>query len=580
MTRPGTLFISLLLVVAAAWLLLLGLPGRRDRHAEFGLPALLHSRSAASLLGIGSPGNGDPELLARAARAAVSLESALVQFAFDAPSAGHLARTAARLLEPTLVVPESDPPAVSRGLGLRPVAALGEHGRELLRLSERNLDRWPEAARRELSVLIETQNGISRLLLEQSAARGGEAARRAAADRVIDRIRSGRLRDKTEGGTDLELAALCDGFERRVLLESWITLSDRLDRFLPILQRELTPAVVRAMKPLPEGGGVPRDLLVLARIEAGLLLIGGVHTTVLPQNGAALTIDLGGDDRWVGGVSIAGAAFLEPLTRVCIDLSGNDRYEGRGGQLAACTAGLSMLLDLQGDDTYESDGPEFGAALFGAAVLIDRGGRDSYRCRVAGLGFGLCGVGLLFDAGEDDRYQTECAGLGCGLGGGAGVLVDHWGDDLYLALGQETGEPGGTSGGAVLGAGYPLSPGQLAGSGLLLDRRGSDVYRAGNGCLGSAEGGGLGCALDGGGDDLYSSGDDSLGSGKEGGFGYFRDLDGDDEYLSRNRTLGFGAAGVGLFIDDLGHDRFLCLPPSQGVGIRGGAGLHADLGGH
>ena len=157
--------------------------------------------------------------------------------------------------------------------------------------------------------------------------------------------------------------------------------------------------------------------------------------------------------------------------------------------------------------------------------------------------------------------------------------MDHWGDDLYLALNSGELDSGDHSGSSVLGAGFSLLPGLPAGLGLLLDRRGADVYRAGSRSLGSATGNGLGCLLDGGGDDLYSAGDESLGSGTDGGFGYLRDLGGDDEYLSRSRSQGFGAAAIGLFIDDDGQDRFLCLVPSQGVGARGGAGLHADMGG-
>ena len=370
MTRPGTLFILLSLLAGSTWLLLLGLPGRRDQHGEFGLPGLLRARSAASFLRARSPSSGDPDLLAQAVRASGRLEEGLVQLSFDYPSAGYLARSSARLLRPALAVPKRIPLEPSEPLALWPVKSLGQRGHELLRLSKQNLELWPESAQRTLAGLVEAQNGISRLLWQQIQSRGGPSAQLRAADRLLDQLQRGSL---PPDPADPELVAVLAGFDREAVLELLIDLADRVDELVSMLQRELTAKVLRSMETLPEGSGIPRDLLVLAQTEAGLVIVGGVHTTILPQNGVALTIDLGGDDRWAGGVSISGATFPEPLTRVCVDMHGNDRYQGRGGQLGGCAQGLSVLVDLEGDDTYESDGLEFGAALFGAALLIDRG---------------------------------------------------------------------------------------------------------------------------------------------------------------------------------------------------------------
>lgn len=461
-------------------------------------------------------------------------------------------------------------------LPLRAIELPDELAFQLLEVSAENLDRMSVPFRSALTELVGSIDRVA-LMLGPPGGAGrfgdGELQRaRELARRALD----GSLGDGPLSAEQVELIERCEPRRIQAALHDLVGCVDRL---LPVLESARVAPFVRELRPLPDGAGIPRNLVLVTECLAGLVLVGGPGTTVLPLDGVALAIDLGGDDRWSGGVSIGGVSRPEPAARVLLDLAGRDLYAGVGFQIGSACLGAALLVDLSGDDRYESKEFEFGAACLGGAVLIDLGGQDRYRCDRAGLGFGMAGLGLLFDSGQDDRYQCSDAALGCATLGGVGLLVDHWGDDLYLAFRPRGGQSEVGSPGPVMGASFPATPGRVGGVGVLLDRRGSDVYRADGAALGSVNGVGVGCLLDGEGDDLYTAGDFGLGAAGPGGLAVFRDLAGDDEYLSRRFSLGFGRAGIGLFIDDQGTDRSLGLSPSKGRGERGGTGLFADVAG-
>ena len=565
MNRSLALKLTLVLLAAAIVLILVGMPKRSMHPWPVGPAEVFKTRSVATFL----RGTELPSLV----RVGEALEQRLIELMRVRPSVGYLARSVAKVLEPEVTVRPADRAAVSE-LPLRAIEGLGERGEELLRGSSRNVALLPARARESLAALVTAQNAIHRHLLEQRNFLGGDAVVGPALKRLQETM---RRKSDASNSTEPDSGKVLERFDRRDSLRQLISLADQIDQLLPVLRKELTPRAVSRLESLQGGDGIPRNLAVAARIEAGILLIGGPGTTIIPLDGVALALDLAGDDRWCGGYSLAGIETVEPLVRLCVDLAGDDKYRGQSAQLGGCVFGLSVLVDVAGEDQYESNLLEFGAAVLGCGMLIDLDGNDSYRCDMAGLGFGLTGMGVLFDAGGDDRYESMLASLGSGAAGGAGILVEHWGDDLYLALGpKKAADPAGVETFA-LGAGWSPAPGLPAGVGLVLERRGSDIYRVGGSSLGSARGAGSGCMLDAAGDDLYSAGSYSLGAGVDAGLGLMRDLSGDDEYLSSGHSQGYGGAGVGLLIDDAGEDRFLCRTPSHGTGRDGGSGVYADL---
>ena len=255
--------------------------------------------------------------------------------------------------------------------------------------------------------------------------------------------------------------------------------------------------------------------------------------------GAAGIRDLAGDDVYRGGTLTEGAAFwgvalLEDAGE------GRDVYDGE--ELAQAVAGVqavAVLHDGGGADVYQVGGvyahhplqPDFTRSLGqgfatgirpyaggGAALLLDEGGNDLYRAEIYGQGVAYWkALGVLVDRGGNDRYLTTQYGQGAGIHLAAGILVDEAGRDVHLSRF-----------GPALGEGHDLS------FGLLLDRQGDDLYRVSGG----------------------------LGVGLTNSVGIFMDLRGNDAYQVVE-PLGLGDAnvaremgGIGIFLDLSGRDRY------------------------
>ena len=105
-----------------------------------------------------------------------------------------------------------------------------------------------------------------------------------------------------------------------------------------------------------------------------------------------------------------------------VDLGGNDEYYGG---VAASTSGrpIGLLLDMGGDDRYESDSPAQGAGMAGVGILIDADGNDYYEGKRYAQGAGQFGLGLCVDLSGNDHYFNEESGQGCGYFG-IGLLFD------------------------------------------------------------------------------------------------------------------------------------------------------------
>lgn len=557
---PGPLLEQLYGVQPLADLLRRGDAARGNRRAS--------DPAAPALLGVAGEDR---------AAGADELEYALASLAKTRSAPAAVARAAGGVLcgapLPELAAGDSPPPL----LRARPILGLGAQAAAVEAASAANLAALPPELRRALDALAAA--------VIRAAEGADTAARTVAAGRSRESVRelllaAARREPASPVVSGADALACARAFDRRGALALAVGVAECLEAVRPELERAAHDPVVARLPALPAGDGVPNGLLFASASPAGLILIGGAGSTVLPLSGVALAIDLSGDDRWHGAAELGTASAAEPLipaVRVLVDVAGSDRYAGSGASIGAAVLGISLAWDFAGDDHYVAEEVEFGASVLGVGLLLDDAGRDHYECGACGLGFAWGGLAALGDGGGDDRYVCERSGIAAATAGGAAVVLDRAGFDLYFATGTPGTaglDPGGPALGC-LGAAWSEGSAMPGGAAILLDVAGDDVYRAHSLALGVAAGAALGCFVDVAGDDLYSAGDRALGAAERGGFALFRDLDGDDDYLSRARSQGFGGAALGVFVDDGGSDSTAALIESRGVGADGGHGIYA-----
>ena len=283
-----------------------------------------------------------------------------------------------------------------------------------------------------------------------------------------------------------------------------------------------------------------RDLDIQVATPVGLVLIGGTggNTYRIPDGGAFLVVDLGGDDRCSGPL---GASRPTCPVGAALDLGGADTYEANDAALGAGVTGIGVLLDAAGDDDYSAATLAAGAGHFGLGALIDIAGDDRYAVSYSGQGAGFFGIGLLLDLAGDDRYTIWSDGQGFGGVGGVGVLADREGNDEYVAV----ADPGVT--------GRPSYHTELGVA--VSNAQGCAMGRRGDGADGHSWAGGLGALLDASGDDRYAAGNWAQGCGYWFGTGVVWDGAGDDEYRANGWASASGAHFcIGAVIDEAGDD--------------------------
>jgi plastocyanin len=269
-----------------------------------------------------------------------------------------------------------------------------------------------------------------------------------------------------------------------------------------------------------------------------------------------LSVDQGGNDTYYNsaggnpldlrrGPARSGAPQKAP-SRGCV----NPAYDLGDGQ---CTLSAALLVDVAGDDTYgRFDPPDPKADGFCTDDPL------VHRVLTAGAGFG--GAGILLDESGNDIYLGKAITQGAGHVGGVGILRDGAGDDVYHAMRMSKGFAT-VFGVGILGDGAgndrydyymprpldPNAPYKTPGSGGGLTTTGLCDNQArwdeGSGLLG-----GVGLLVDDGGEDIYQAAapvDHLLGT---------------EEPLRRTGSLGFGDGGLGLMFDRSGLDRYTGIP--------------------
>ena len=286
---------------------------------------------------------------------------------------------------------------------------------------------------------------------------------------------------------------------------------------------------------------------------------------------AALIIDPGGDDVYERAPARGGAVS------VIVDLGGNDEYRGSDVALR----GLSAIVDFSGNDRYAMQGPGLAAAIAGAALIIDFSGNDSYEAKFFAQGAGAFGIGALIEFGGHDRYRMEAWGQGLGLAQGVGLMWDRSGDDHYTVGGVADvfNRGGGLSGAQGAAFGYR---GRLGGgAGILRDDDGDDLYEAQMFAQGLGYYYGLGLLWDRGGNDRYQAVRYAQGNGVHQAVGILRDEAGEDRYaiaVGWGQAMGLDVA-LGVLVDASGDDAYQAQAGAQGAATANGFGLLVDASG-
>lgn len=329
-------------------------------------------------------------------------------------------------------------------------------------------------------------------------------------------------------------------------------------------------------------GGKQGPILYESLMPVGRVIVGGTGPNVYTED-AALILDLGGDDLYLNN---AGGTRPGMPVSLVIDWGGNDRYLGRENfSQGAGVLGGGFLIDLGGDDTFISlDGGQ-GAGFWGVGVLYHGGGNGVFSAGRFSQGTGQMGIGLLVNRKGDDRYLCSYGGQGLGLFGGAGILIDEAGNDLYRLGGLEPDLRDPAKATQSFGQGFGLGGraekdknGVPGGIGMLIDGAGDDTYIADYFAQGASYYYGLGILDDRAGDDQYLSGRYSQGAGIHSSVGVLIDRRGNDfYYASFGVAQGMGHDyGVGYFEDDGGDNRYQGGILVQGAATSGGLGILID----
>jgi len=320
-------------------------------------------------------------------------------------------------------------------------------------------------------------------------------------------------------------------------------------------------------------------ILYEAQTSLGKVLVGGIGPNAYTED-AALILDLGGDDLYLNN---AGGTRPGIPVSLVIDWGGNDQYLGRENfSQGAGLLGGGFLIDLGGDDIFTSHEGSQGAGFWGLGVLYHGDGNSVFSGRKFCQGAGQMGLGLLLNRNGDDKYLCSFAGQGLGLFGGAGLLVDGAGNDLYQLGGLEPDFRDPAKATQSFGQGFGLGAraekdmsGVPGGTGLLIDKEGNDVYIADYFAQGASYYYGLGILDDRAGDDRYISGRYSQGAGIHSSIGVLIDRKGNDFYYSSvGVAQGMGHDfGVGFLEDEEGEDCYRGGSLVQGAATEGSIGV-------
>jgi hypothetical protein len=374
----------------------------------------------------------------------------------------------------------------------------------------------------------------------------------------------------------LQIAGLVDYEE---IARAGAVVARAVDRAIPIAVAD--PASLPRRHVTVPGEGefttdlVSGDVLNLLETDIGLVILGGPGTTIY-RGGAAIIIDVGGDDRYQQD---SGGALRDLPVSVVIDLEGNDAYRCGPHSQGSGFMGVGVLADLEGDDSYEAGDFSQGSGLFGVGLLLDRAGNDSYIGDTCTQGSGAFGIGVHRDEVGNDSFRAALFSQGFGFVRGFGLLHDSTGNDSYFAGGKYTDEIRYFDHYLSLsqGFGFGWRPDASGGTGMLVDEAGNDVYVSDIFGQGSSYWFSVGGLVDYRGNDQYVSYQYAQGAGTHITVAALIDCEGDDNYVSKGVSQGCGHdLAIGLLHDLSGDDNYSCHDLSQAAGNANGIGALFD----
>jgi HEAT repeat protein len=321
---------------------------------------------------------------------------------------------------------------------------------------------------------------------------------------------------------------------------------------------------------------VSGDIVYFGMSALGPVVIGGSSSNTY-SGCFAVILDAGGDDIYDL------THHREVAFRLIIDGGGNDIYRSPdSAALAGATFGTSVIMDLAGGDIYDAGSISLGAAICGGALLYDREGDDSYTSGAFSQGAGFLGIGMLYDARGNDSYTAGMQSQAFGYVMGCGLLYEAGGNDTYFTRMAQTDILRYDDHYLTLsqGCAFGSRPDYSGGIGLLLDRRGNDLYSSDIFGQGVAYWFAVGAIIDRGGHDRYCSYQYAQGAGIHLAFGLLLDEGGDDYYQSKGVSHGCGHdLSLGLLADFSGNDCYTAADLSQGAGNANGTGILYDADG-
>jgi hypothetical protein len=317
------------------------------------------------------------------------------------------------------------------------------------------------------------------------------------------------------------------------------------------------------------------------RLHGYNIVVAGVGDNLHRDRDVHLTIDLGGNDSYLGRAG-SGIGYASVL----IDLGGDDNHKAPDLGAGSGLLGVGLAYHYGGHDNYRGQSLAFGAGLAGVGMFFRDGGNDSYQSVALSQGFGQFGIGVLIDTRGNDLYEANLFAQGAARTQGVGWLIDRIGNDTYraggLVLHQPLFDDVHFSFSQGFASGYAGIDGGLSGGvGLVTDLSGDDAFLGETYCQAAADWYALGSLYNGEGRDTYRGHHFAQAAGTRSGAGYLIELGGDDSYIvSSGASHALGQDyGVGVLFDRAGNDVYAGGESRPGIGNANGLGLFIDVDG-
>lgn len=302
---------------------------------------------------------------------------------------------------------------------------------------------------------------------------------------------------------------------------------------------------------------------------------------VYASSNAQLVIDLGGSDRYTGRIG-GGAGNAA----VFLDFDGDDYYNTKDLSVGGGVLGIGIARDLWGNDTYRGASVTLGAGLAGVGLFADTAGDDEYRSGVLAQGYGQFGVGIAIDVAGNDYWDLKAYGQGSARTMGVGMLIDRTGRDIYRAGGLILNSPLFSdvhySFAQGFGSGYREDVGGASGGlGLLFDYEGDDAYLAETYAQAASYWKSCGVLIDSEGNDVYRGYHYAQSSAMHVTSAYLMDFAGDDIYgmhFGASHALGHDF-GLAFLLDRAGNDNYFGRDSAPGSGNANGLGIFLEVAG-